>query len=315
MDAIVLVRQPLFVDHVYAASDTHPALVYLASLSAGSRPTMRQALDVMAGLLVVGVDHGSLAWHLLRFQHTQAIRSALGERYAASTANKMLCALRGTLKAAQRLGLMEADVYAAAVDLDPVAGESCAGAGRSLGRVELRRLRDVCGDGSAAGVRDWAILCVGFGCGLRRAEIAGLGLGSYDGDRLLVRGKGNKVRAVPVTGFVQDALGEWLRLRADLRAGIDASMFLRVTKAGQIVPMGIGPQAVYAIQKRRQAQAGLASFSPHDLRRTFAGDLLDAGVDISTVQKLLGHASVETTARYDRRGERAKRAAVALLGI
>ena len=63
------------------------------------------------------------------------------------------------------------------------------------------------------------------------------------------------------------------------------------------------------ILRRRQEQAGTAPFSPHDLRRTTITDLLEAGEDVLTVQRLAGHADVTTTARYDRRGESAKRLA------
>ncbi len=75
------------------------------------------------------------------------------------------------------------------------------------------------------------------------------------------------------------------------------------------------PKAVYKMVAKRSSQAGITNLSPHDFRRTFVSDLLAAGEDISIVSKMAGHANVQTTARYDRRPEEAKRKAARKLHL
>jgi len=105
------------------------------------------------------------------------------------------------------------------------------------------------------------------------------------------------------------ALDDWLAVRGERPGGL----FLAITRHQRIVGTGLTSHAVYNVLAKRQREAGVAKLSPHDFRRTFVGDLLDAGVDLATVQQLAGHASVATTARYDRRGEATKRRAVEVL--
>ncbi len=297
--------------------DQHPAAVYLARLAEGSQRTMKQALDVVAAILTGDeLDAQTLDWSQLRYQHTAAVRAQLAERYAPATANKMLAALRGVLKEAWRLGHMNAEDYHRAVDLPSVSGSSLP-KGRCLTLGELHALFEVCAlDETPSGARDAALLAVLFGGGLRRAEAVSLDVDDYDPETgaLTIRGgKGRRERIAYATNGSADALEAWLRVRG----AEPGPLFLPVRKGGQIEPEArrLTPEAIYYMLGRRAKKAGVASFSPHDLRRSFVSQLLDAGADISTVQHLAGHANVTTTARYDRRGEEAKRKASQLLHV
>jgi integrase len=293
----------------YQAPEEAPALVYLRSLAPGSRPTMESALRTIIGLLGYQGSVWDFPWAGLRYADTSAVRAALAERYAPAQANKALSALRGTLKAAWRLGLIEDGEYLRAVDVGAVKGSS-APVGRAIEIDELERLLKACGaDTSPAGLRDAAILAVGYGCGLRRGEIAGLEPTDWDArEAALVvrRGKGNKARTVYLNAGGSADLRAWLRVRGRR----EGALFVPVNRGGRMVTdRRLSGPAVGAIVSKRAEQAGIEPLRAHDLRRTYIGELLDAGVDLATVQQMAGHASPTVTSGYDRRGERAKKAA------
>lgn len=292
--------------------DQSPAAVYLAGLQSElSRSTMRGCLNTIAALAMPGSDALSFPWAALRFQHTVAIRSKLADQFGAATANKYLAALRGALKAAWRLGQIDAEDFRRAADLAAFKVETLP-AGRSLSSGELYGLLDACGQ-DALGVRDAAIIGLLYSCGLRRAELAKLDLSDFDPDAgtLRVQGKRNKERLAPVVNGALDALSDWLNVRGNE----PGPLFLSIRRGGHIQHKRLTAQSIYDLLQARAAQAGIKELSPHDFRRTFVGDLLDAGADIVTVQKLAGHANVTTTARYDRRPEEAKRKAAQLLHV
>jgi integrase/recombinase XerD len=106
-----------------------------------------------------------------------------------------------------------------------------------------------------------------------------------------------------------------LGLEAQRAAAGDAPLFIHINKAGRMTSRKISDQAIYHICRKRNLEAGITRFSPHDMRRSFISDLLDAGADIAAVAELAGHSDINTTRKYDRRGERAKRAAASRLRV
>jgi len=273
----------------------HPALVYLAGLqSATSQDTQACALRQVARLF--GTTAPDLPWHELRYVHVLALRSLVARAYAPKTANRLLTALRGALRAAWRLGLISLQELQAAIDVPPVRG-SRKKRGRVVAGTELLNLTQT---GKAdrlkrRGARDLALVALCWGAGLRRAEAAGLDLKGYDGAAVTVIGKGNKERSVPVPRAVRPLLDAWIEIRGREPGPLLTSF--------QRPGARLRPEAIYRILQRLAARAGVAKLAPHDLRRTFITELLRRGADVLRVQRLAGHESPETTAEYDLRGE------------
>ncbi len=299
------------------ANATKSVVAYMAQLATTrGRDVQRQALDKIAELISSGrvCDCFSFPWHLIRYEHAQAIRARLIELYRPATVNRFLSALRGVLRAAWRVGLMSGDDFQRAADLKSVSGVSLP-AGREISSNELSALFTNCAtDKTNAGIRDFALFSLMYGCGLRRSEIVSLNFADFEKDagRLRVHGKRNKERYAYLPTGAAAALLAWCALRGDR----DGALFVRIRKSnfiGDIKTMS--GQAIYTILIRRATCAGLSDVSPHDMRRTFVSNLLDNGQDLSTVSKMAGHANVQTTIRYDRRTDDSKRRAALTLTI
>ena len=295
--------------------DQNPAAVYLAGLGNDkSRRVQKQGLEIIANMLTGSPDILAVQWGELRFQHTAAVRSRLAAAYSIATTNRILCALRRTLKAAWKLEQMTADERNKACDLDPVNGETLP-AGRALTAGEISALMSVCErDLSPAGARDAAMIACMYPGGLRRDEVINLDLSDYNPDNgeLTVRhGKNNKARIAHMTNGAIYALDDWFAVRGSE----PGPMLYPINKAGIHTQRRMTNQAVYNALIKRGNQAGVKDLSPHDLRRTFITDLLEAGADLSIVADMAGHKRIDTTRRYDRRPEAAKAKAAGLLHL
>lgn len=142
--------------------------------------------------------------------------------------------------------------------------------------------------------RDYCILTIFLNCGLRISELAGLNLTDIQGDQLRVLGKGNKERVVFLNPACRQAIDNWLAERSTQAAADPAALFLgrghkRLTTDG-----------IHYMVKQRLKKAGLdaSQYSSHKLRHTAATLMLQNGVDVRTLQEVLGHEHLNTTQIY-----------------
>jgi len=244
-----------------------------------------------------------------RIEHTH-IRAYLSTLYdrglTKASAARALAAIRSWFKWLASTGRLEQNV--AALVATPRLP-------KHLPRVpsieQMNRVVDSVDDEAASWpARDTAILEMLYGCGIRNAELTGLNLEDihWANEAILVRGKGQKQRYVPLGDAAAQALRIYLAERSAKLAAASGShefqtpaLFLNLRLRG----LGRGGQArlttrsVGRIVKRIAIQRGLpADVHPHTLRHAFGTHLLEEGADLRAIQELLGHERLSTTQRY-----------------
>jgi integrase/recombinase XerC len=244
-----------------------------------------------------------------QIEHTQ-IRNYLGALYkrglSKASAARALAAIRSWFKWLARAGYV--DQNAASLVATPRLP-------KHLPRVpsieRMNQAMDTVDEQAASWpARDKAILEVLYGCGIRNAELVGLNLDDihWANEAILVRGKGQKQRLVPLGDAAAQAIRAYLAERsARMAAGkpkVNATpaLFLNLQLRGLNKAGGqarLTTRSVGRIVKRIAVLRGLsADVHPHTLRHAFGTHLLEEGADLRAIQELLGHERLSTTQRY-----------------
>ncbi|MDJ0791200.1 MAG: tyrosine recombinase [Acidimicrobiia bacterium] len=146
-------------------------------------------------------------------------------------------------------------------------------------------------------VRDRAVIETLYATGCRVSELTGMDLHDYDTETrtVLVTGKGDKQRLIPVGGYADRAIREWLPVRLEMISERRTGAMFVSTRGNRL-----SRQAVWRIVKARGRRAGVdeSRLTPHVFRHSAATHMVEGGADLRTVQELLGHASLTTTQIY-----------------
>ena len=239
---------------------------------------------------VVDVDPVAVSGFLAYLREGDETHPAL----SASSVARAIAAVRGLHRFALDDGLVEVDVSRQVRTAAPPRRLP-----KAIPVQDVERLLDAAGyAGTALALRDRALLELLYGTGARISEAVGLAVDDLDLDEktVLLTGKGDKQRRVPVGSYAAAAVSAYLvRARPMLvRAGTGSARLFLNSRGGPL-----SRQSAWVVLRTAAERAGLASgISPHTLRHSFATHLLEGGADVRVVQELLGHASIMTTQIY-----------------
>ncbi|HYA40626.1 MAG TPA: site-specific tyrosine recombinase XerD [Syntrophobacteraceae bacterium] len=228
------------------------------------------------------VSHGSVSGYIQQ----------LGPSFSPRSRARRLAALRTFFRFLQKAGLIEGNP--ASLVQFPKLGPQLP---KALTSAQIESLLSQPDSSKPLGQRDRAMFELLYGCGLRVSELAELELRQVvlEPGYLIVRGKGEKERLVPMGELASECLRTYLgdgRIKL-LKKGAVAEVF--VNGRGR----SISRQGIWKIIKARARKAAIAEeITPHMLRHSFATHLLENGADLRSLQVMLGHADISTTQIY-----------------
>jgi site-specific recombinase XerD len=228
----------------------------------------------------------------------QRYRSHLeAQAKSASTINQRLAPLRKLAEEAAAAALLSPGT---AGEVRAVRGAKQLGVrtGNWLTRDQAERLLALPDRATLKGKRDYALLSLFVGAGLRREELARLrieDIAQRENRWCLVdlRGKGGRVRTIAIPDWAKDAADEWIAAMP-FSTGL---LLGKVNKGGRFVGQGMSAAAIYGVVLEYAKQLAVA-LKPHDLRRTYGKLAHKGGARIEQIQLSYGHASLTTTERY-----------------
>ncbi len=269
---------------------------YLAHLAAErglAANSVRSYAEDLADLTGFLLQEGVSAWEQVESLHLVAfLAQAAHKGLSARTRARRLSAARGLFSWLLRRGELNKD------PLTGLVGPRLPGGlPYFLSREEVERLLATPAPQSDLGQRDRAILELMYAAGLRVSEVISLGVGDvqFQVGCLLVHGKGDKERLVPVHETALKVLGRYLEgPRGRLLKGQRREQVFLNNRGGALSRMGL-----WKIIHKHLLAAGITGpVTPHTLRHTFATHLLEGGADLRSVQLMLGHSDISTTQVY-----------------
>jgi len=278
-----------------------PLPVYLQTLAPSGRRSMKSYLKTAITLLNKRATIDTFDWCSLRYEDLVKIRfKLLNHDKSINTINSTISALRGIIRVAFNMGLIDADTMLRVTAIKSVKGETLP-AGRALSKEEVRQLlKKSCSGKDQISIRNCAMIYVLVDTGIRRDELANLLVTDYcpkTCQLTIRRGKGKRQRMLPLSKRASTKLSLWIKLLKYSKSEI----FVRIRKGGRITAAPLSTQAVYDVVRKTSNKAEIGGCTPHDLRRTFITNQLAMGIDLGTVSKLAGHQDLSTTMIYDRR--------------